>query len=34
MTDVLLLLLITGVILIALGVDPAVLVAWLRRRWR
>jgi hypothetical protein len=34
MTDVLLLLLITGVILIALGVDLAVLVAWLRRRWR
>jgi len=36
MTDVLLLLLllVTGVLLLALGVDLGVLVGWLRRRWR
>jgi hypothetical protein len=34
MTDALLLLLVTGAVVLALGVDLAALVAWLRRRWR
>jgi hypothetical protein len=33
MMDALLLALVTGVVVIALGVDLATLVAWLRRRW-
>jgi hypothetical protein len=33
MTDVLLLVLVTGALVLALGVDLAALVGWLRRRW-
>jgi hypothetical protein len=32
MTDVLLFVLVTGVILVALGIDVGALVTWLRRR--
>jgi len=34
MTDALLLLLVLGVLAIALAVDVAALLGWLRRRWR
>ncbi len=35
MIDLLLMLIVTGVLVIAIGVDIAVLVAWVvRRRWR
>ena len=34
MTDALLLVLVTGAVLLALGVDLAAVVGWLRRRWR
>jgi hypothetical protein len=34
MTDVLLMLFVTGAVVLALGVDVAALVAWLRRRWK
>lgn len=34
MSDVLLFTLIIGVIVIALGVDLAVVLGWLARRWR
>jgi len=34
MTDVLLFIIVVGVLALALGVDVAALVAWLRRRWR
>jgi hypothetical protein len=34
MTDVLLMLFVTGAIVLALAVDLAVLIAWLRGRWR
>jgi hypothetical protein len=34
MTDVLLMLFVTGVLVLALGVDVAALVAWMRRRWK
>jgi hypothetical protein len=34
MTDVLLLVLVTGILVIALGVDFAAVIAWLRRRIR
>jgi len=33
-TDVLLFVLIVGVLVLALGVDLAALLEWLRRRWR
>jgi len=33
MTDVLLMVLVVGAVLLALGVDLAVVFAWLRRRW-
>ena len=33
MMDALLLVLVTGVLVLALGVDLTALVAWLRRRW-
>jgi hypothetical protein len=32
--DALLLVLVTGAIVLALSVDVAVLIGWLRRRWR
>jgi hypothetical protein len=34
MTDVLLLVLVTGAVLLALGVDLAAVLGWLRGRWR
>jgi hypothetical protein len=34
MTDALLLVLVTGAVLLALSVDLAALIGWLRRRWR
>jgi hypothetical protein len=34
MTDVLLLLIVLGCVALALGVELAALVGWLRRRWR
>jgi hypothetical protein len=34
MTDLLLLVLVIGVLVLALGVDLAALVGWLRGRWR
>ena len=34
MTDALLLVLVTGAVLLALGVDLAAVIGWLRRRWR
>jgi hypothetical protein len=34
MTDLLLMVLVTGVLVLALGVDLAAAIAWLRRRWR
>ena len=34
MTDALLMLFVTGVLVLALGVDLAALVAWVRSRWR
>ena len=34
MTDVLLMLLVTGAVVLALGVDFAAVVAWVRRRKR
>jgi hypothetical protein len=34
MTDVLLLVLVVGAIALALGVDLAVLIGWVKGRWR
>jgi hypothetical protein len=34
MTDALLMLLVLGVLVVALAVDLAALLGWLRRRWR
>jgi hypothetical protein len=34
MTDLLLMVLVVGAVVLALGVDLAAAVAWLRRRWR
>ena len=34
MMDALLLVLVTGAVLLALGVDLAVIVQWVRGRWR
>jgi hypothetical protein len=34
MSDVLLLVLVTGAVVLALGVDVAVVIGWLRRKWR
>jgi hypothetical protein len=34
MTDALLMVLVIGAVLLALGVDVAALVGWARRRWR
>jgi hypothetical protein len=34
MTDALLFVLVLGAVLLALGVDVAAVIAWLRRRWR
>jgi hypothetical protein len=33
-TDVLLFVLVTGAVLLALGVELAAVIGWLRRRWR
>jgi hypothetical protein len=33
-TDILLLLVVVGVVVIALAVDVAAVVGWLRRQWR
>jgi hypothetical protein len=34
MTDLLLMVIVLGVILLALGLDLGALAAWVRRRWR
>ena len=34
MTDLLLMVIVLGAVVLALGVDLAALVGWLRRRWR
>jgi hypothetical protein len=34
MTDALLMLFVTGVLVLALGVDLAAVIGWVRRRWR
>jgi len=34
MTDVLLMIIIIGILLLAVGIDLAFVVAWGRRRWR
>lgn len=34
MTDLLLMIVVVGMLMLALGVDFAVVVSWLRRRWR
>jgi hypothetical protein len=34
MTDLLLMVLVVGAVVLALGVDLAALAGWLRRRWR
>jgi hypothetical protein len=34
MTDILLMVLVLGAVVLALGVDVSAAIAWLRRRWR